>query len=174
MRHTSRSVEVDPLWLALGVLDLLDLDLLPMQLVHVGDHIHTLHTGQRGQRGRATPHPHISYTPWPAHAPATRGLLGSARAFCLLTCPPIHYLSTYLLPVYLPTLRLSMARLDVHEHEGGHGVLVELERRVERARRRARVDEELAFCSGVGRGVGRGVGCGVGRGVGLASQFGLG
>ena len=71
-----------------------------------------------------------------------------------------------------------MARLDVHEHEGGHGVLVELERRVERARRRARVDEELAFCSGMGRGVGRGVGCGVGRGVGcslgLASQFGLG
>ena len=63
-----------------------------------------------------------------------------------------------------------MARLDVHEHEGGHGVLVELERRVERARRRARVDEELAFCSGMGRGVGRGVGCG----LGLASQFGLG
>ena len=63
-----------------------------------------------------------------------------------------------------------MARLDVHEHEGGHGVLVELERRVERARRRARVDEELAFCSGVGRGVGRGVGCS----LGLASQFGLG
>ena len=63
-----------------------------------------------------------------------------------------------------------MARLDIHEHEGGHGVLVELERRVERARRRARVDEELAFCSGVGRGVGRGVGCS----LGLASQFGLG
>ena len=62
-----------------------------------------------------------------------------------------------------------MARLDVHEHEGGHGVLVELERRVERARRRARVDEELAFCSGMGRGVGRGVGCG----LGLASQFGI-
>ena len=63
-----------------------------------------------------------------------------------------------------------MARLDVHEHEGGHGVLVELERRVERARRRARVDEELAFCSGVARGVGRGVGCS----LRLAGQFGLG
>ena len=67
-----------------------------------------------------------------------------------------------------------MARLDVHEHEGGHGVLVELERRVERARRRARVDEELAFCSGVGRGVARGVGRGVGCSLGLAGQFGLG
>ena len=42
------------------------------------------------------------------------------------------------------------ARLDVHEHEGGHGVLVELERGIEGASRGARVDEELAFYSQMG------------------------
>ena len=106
MRHTSRSVEVDPLWLALGVLDLLDLDLLAMQLVHVGDHIHTLHTGQRGRRGRATP-THTSHAHRgrrtrlpPAACWAARVPSALPPVHLSTTCLPIYYLSTYPLSAY--------------------------------------------------------------------------
>ena len=40
------------LWLALCVLDLLHLHLLPMQLVHIGDHIHALPAGWWRRDGR--------------------------------------------------------------------------------------------------------------------------
>ena len=88
--------------MALGVLDLLDLDLLPMQLVHVGDHIHALHTedskagvGARPPPTRPSHAPYTPHTPWPTLAPPTRGLLGSARAICLSVCLSVC------LPAYL-------------------------------------------------------------------------
>jgi len=101
-----------------------------MQLVHVGDHIHALHTeDSKAGVGARPPPTRPSHAPYTPHTrPGRRSRLppvacwAARSAICLSVC-----LSVYLF--------LYMARLDVHEHEGGHGILVELERGIEGARR---------------------------------------
>ena len=85
--------------MALGVLDLLDLDLLPMQLVHVGDHIHALLTeDSKAGVGARPPPTRPSHAPYTPHTrPGRRSRLppvacwAARSAICLSVCLSISF-----------------------------------------------------------------------------------